>query len=108
MGKTVFEALVDEIIYPLPEGKIDNICIKRNLEGDEAYSSEIANSDKYKGALADCLFSLIQAVNFTEADKSIGQISAESLKKILAWANRLYKSIGEDEVTLDEPTVYIE
>ncbi len=107
MEKTIFEALVDEIIYPLPEGKIENICIKRGLNMSDAFSTEVSNSKDYIGALADCLFSLIQSVNFTEADKTVGTISPDNIKKLLALANRYYKSIGEEEVELDSPMVYI-
>lgn len=107
MEKTIFEALVDEIIYPLPEGKIENICIKRGLEGNNSFTKEVSESNDYKGALADCLFSLIQSVNFTEADKTVGAISPDKIEKLLALANRYYKSIGEEEVELDSPMVHI-
>lgn len=106
--KTIRQALIDEIVYPLPEGKIDNIIIKRDFVGDENFTSDVANADGYRGALADCLISLLQAINFSESDKSIGSLSDETKKRLLAQANKIYTSIGEDEVILDpEPMVYI-
>lgn len=106
--KTIREALLDDIIYPIPEGKVDNKMISRGLNGDELYDFEIANSNSYKGCFADCLVSLLQAVSFSEADKSVSALSDEAKKKLLNIANSIYKTIGEEEVVIDpKPTVYI-
>lgn len=106
--KTIGQALMDEIHIPIPYGFIENSCIKRELEAEGVFDSVVAKSDAYKGVLADCLFSLIQAVSFSESDKSIGSLSEDQRKAILVYVNRLYSSIGEDEVTLTpKPTVYI-
>lgn len=106
--KTIGQALVDEVHVPIPYGFIENACIKRDVEIDAEFDSTVSKSNEYKGALADCLFSLIQAVSFSEADKSIGSLSEDQRKAILVQVNRLYTSIGEDEVTLTpQPTVYI-
>ena len=106
--KTVFQALIDEIHYPIPRGFVENVIIKRGLGACDDFTGVVASSSAYKGALADCLYSLIQAVNFSEADKSTGNLSDAQRKAILKWANRLYGEIGEPEVLFDEnPTVYI-
>ena len=106
--KTVGQALVDEIHIPIPYGFVENACIKRELDLNEEYDSAVAKSTSYKGVLADCLLSLIQAVSFSEADKSIGSLSEDQRKAILVQVNRLYNSIGEEEVSLTpKPTVYI-
>ena len=106
--KTVGQALVDEIHIPIPYGFIENACIKRELEIEADFDSEIAKSDTYKGTLADCLLSLVQAVSFSESDKSIGSLSEDQRKAILVQVNRLYNAIGEEEVTLTpQPMVYI-
>ncbi len=105
--KTVIQALVDEVHYPIPVGFVENVVIKRGMNGDESFSAEIAASSPYKGALADCLFSLIQAINFSEADKSVGALTDAQRKLLLKRANRLYGEIGEDEVYDGSPTVYI-
>lgn len=106
--KTIGQALVDEIHIPIPYGFIENACIKREISIDEIFDSIIAKSDSFKGALADCLLSLIQAVSFSESDKSIGSLSEDQRKAILVQVNRLYNAIGEEEVTLTpQPTVYI-
>lgn len=106
--KTIGQALADEVHLPIPYGFIENACIKRDLEIEAEFSGTVARSNKYKGTLADCLLSLIQAVSFSEADKSIGSLSEDQRKAILLQVNRLYISIGEDEVTLTpQPTVYI-
>ena len=104
--KTVLQALIDEVHYPVPAGYVENACIKRGLDPDEEVSSALMADVPYKGALADCLFSLIQAINFSEADKSIGNLSETQRRFILKWANRLYAEIGEDEVFDGTPTVY--
>lgn len=105
--KTIGQALVDEIHFPIPYGYIENTCIKRALDIEATFDTEIANSDAYKGTLADCLYSLIQVVNFSESDKSIGSLSEDQRKAILVQVNKLYNSIGEDVVTLSQPMVYI-
>ena len=108
MGKTVFQALIDEVIYPIPYGKVENILIARELDGDDKYTKVMASSISYKGALADCLFSLLQAINFSEADKSVGTLTDAQRKSILKQANGLYKEIGEEEKDDPlQPRVYI-
>lgn len=106
--KTVGQALTDEVHIPIPYGFIENACIKRELDIEAEFNSTIAKSDAYKGALADCFLSLIQAVSFSESDKSIGSLSEDQRKAILVQVNRLYNAIGEEEVTLTpQPMVYI-
>ena len=100
--KTVGQALVDEVHIPIPYGFVENACIKRDLDIESEFTGDVARSDAYKGTLADCLLSLIQAVSFSEADKSIGSLSEDQRKAILD------NSIGEEEVSLTpKPTVYI-
>lgn len=105
--KTVLQALRDEIHYPIPIGFIENKLIERQLPGDEIYSHEIAQCNCWKGALADCLYSLLQAVNYSESDKSVGVLSDKDKERLLVRINSLYKSIGEATVNLGQPMVYI-
>ena len=99
---------MDAVHYPIPAGHVENVCIQRGLDPDEMVSKAIMDGKDYKGALADCLFSLIQSINFSEADKSVGNLSETQRRFILKWANRLYGEIGEEEVFDGTPTVYIE
>lgn len=105
--KTVREALIDEIVYPLPEGLIENKLIARNLTGCEEYTYEFSKSNVYRGCFADCLVALVQTVGFSESDKSVGVLTDEVKKKLLFRANTIYKAIGEGEVKEPEPLVYI-
>lgn len=106
--KTIREALLDDIIYPISEGKVDNKMIARGLNGDDEYDFDVANSKAYMGCFADCLVALLQSVSFSEADKSVSALSDEAKKKLLNIANSIYKTIGEEEVVIDpKPTVYI-
>lgn len=105
--KTVLQALRDEIHYPIPIGFVENKLIERQLDGYEEFSCEIAQSNEWKGALADCLYSLLQAVNYSESDKSIGTLSDKDKERLLVRINTLYKSIGEATVNLGQPMVYI-
>lgn len=108
MSKTVKEALLDGIIYPIPEGLVENYIISRGLDGDAEYDREVATSNSYNGCFADCLVALVQAVNFSESDKSVGSLSDEMKKKILFRANSIYKAIGEEEVLAEpKPMVHI-
>lgn len=106
--KTIQQALVDELIYPVPEGNIENKLIARGLNGEQEYTKEVSKQSEFKGAMADCYVSLIQSVSFSEADKSVSALTDEMKKKILFIANKLYESIGEPPVeTGDEPMVYM-
>ena len=60
------------------------------------------------GALADCLYSLIQSIGFSEADKSINALSDKDKERILLRVNSIYNSIGEPTVELEpKPMVYV-
>ena len=106
--KTIREALIDDIIYPLPEGKVENKMVARGIVGDDEYTLEVSKSDEYRGAYADCLIALIQSVSFSESDKSVSALSDETKKRLLSIANSIYKAIGEEEVLAEpKPMVYI-
>lgn len=102
--RTIAQALKDEIYYPVNAGKIENTLLRRGLDGSCEISAEVLNSPEFNGAVADCLYSLIEAPNFSESDISI---SLQDRKLILKKANCIYASIGEEEKDIDEPTVYI-
>lgn len=104
--KTIKQALIDEIHYPISLGFVENKIIERQLDGDDEYTFEVAQSKEWKGALADCLYSLIQAVSLSESDKSIGTLSDKDKEKLLVRINALYKTIGETHA-LGQPMVYI-
>lgn len=104
--KTIKQALIDEIHYPIPLGFVENKLIERQLDGDDDYTFEVAQSKEWKGALADCLYSLIQAVNLSESDKSIGTLSDKDKERLLVRINALYKTIGESPA-IGQPMVYI-
>lgn len=104
--KTIKQALIDEIHYPIPLGFVENKMIERQLNGDDEYTFEVAQSKEWKGALADCLYSLIQAVSLSESDKSIGTLSDKDKERLLVRINALYKTIGESH-SLGQPMVYI-
>ena len=104
--KTIKQALIDEIHYPIPLGFVENKMIERQLNGDDEYTVEVAQSKEWKGALADCLYSLIQAVSLSESDKSIGTLSDKDKERLLVRINALYKTIGESPA-LGQPMVYI-
>lgn len=106
MAKTIRQALIDEVHYPLPLGFIENKIIERGLNGDAEYTTEVFRSNEWKGALADCLYSLLQAVSLSESDKSIGTLTDEDKKRLLVRINSLYQAIGE-ESPLGQPMVYI-
>lgn len=80
--------------------------IERQLSGDDEYTFEVAQSKEWKGALADCLYSLIQAVSLSESDKSIGTLSDKDKERLLVRISALYKTIGETPA-LGQPMVYI-
>ena len=106
MAKTIRQALIDEVHSPLPLGFIENKIIERGLNGDTEYTVEVFRSNEWKGALADCLYSLLQAVSLSESDKSIGTLTDEDKKRLLVRINSLYQAIGEEPVE-GQPMVYI-
>ncbi len=102
--KTIRQALIDEISYPLNKGKIENKLLARGLDADSPIDAKTINSKEFLGAVADCLFGLIDAPNFSESDISI---SLQDRDLILKKANYLYRAIGEEEKNLDQPTVCV-
>lgn len=103
--KTLLEALRDEIHYPISDGHLENRLFKRGLMPNAICDVDVFNSPEFIGAVADSLFMLIAAPNFSEADKSFSGLNIDA---ILKQANKLYNSIGEDEKVLeDKPMVYI-
>ena len=104
--KTILQALIDEIHYPIPVGFVENKLIERQLDGGDFFTFGTAQSKEWKGALADCLFSLVQAVSLSESDKSIGTLSDKDKELLLARIKALYKAIGENP-ELGQPMVYI-
>lgn len=102
--KTIMQALVDEVHYPIPAGFVENKLMKRGLTANEEISTQVLNSPEYIGCVADCLYSLIEAPNFNEADKSF---SIADRNLILKKVNSLYLSIGESEVAIEKPRVFI-
>lgn len=103
--KTVRQALIDEIHYPISEGFVENKLFSRGLDPDDELTIDVLKSNEFKGAVADCLWSLIEAPSFSEADKSISLADRDI---ILRKANSIYLSIGEKAVDIaDKPAVYI-
>lgn len=102
--RTIKQALIDEVHYPISDGFIDNKLLARGLDGNDEIEGEILRSNAFIGAVADCLYSLIEAPNFNEADKSFNLADREI---ILRKVNSLYSKIGEQPVALGEqPMVY--
>ena len=104
--KTIQQALIDEIFYPISVGFVENKLIERDLCAGDEYTRNVSKTNSWKGALADCLSSLLQSTNIGEGDKSVGSISSEDKKKILSRAKALYNEIGETP-DIGEPTVSI-
>ena len=106
--KTIQQALIDEIHYPISIGYVENVIIKRGLTANAEFNFDMANSKEYMGAFADCLYSLIQAINFSEADKSIGSLSDKQITAIISQMNKIYEAIGEEPKEIElNPIVYI-
>lgn len=102
--KTVLQALKDEVHYKLSSGFFENRLLERGLDGNDECSENILVSKPFKGAVADCLSSLVHAPNFSEGDVSLSQTEKD---KILFLANSIYNSIGESEKIIGEPVVHI-
>lgn len=83
---------------------MDNRLLSRGLNGEADIDPEIINSNEFIGAKADCLYALIESPNFSESGISI---SLQDRNLILKKANLLYRSIGESEKYIDQPTVCV-
>lgn len=94
--KTVLQALSDEVHYPLKQGFLENKLLVRGITPETESTPAVLKSAEFRGALADSLFSLIQAPNITEAGISI---SLQDRDRILTWANSIYRELGEPEQT---------
>lgn len=106
MGKTILQALLDEIQYPIKTGFFENKLIDRELNPEDDFTIEVARSKSYRGAFADCIVGLILSPNITEGDINF---SITYKDMMLKKANSVYQSIGEDPIDVgDKPAVYIE
>jgi hypothetical protein len=103
---TVIQALTSKVHWPLPYAFVETTCIERGVNGEDEFTLEVSRSKEYKGALADCLYSLVQAINFSEAGKSVGNLTDEQRRLILKRANAIYGEIGEEFKDDMEPVVY--
>ena len=104
--KTILQALKDEVHYKLSSGFFENRLLERELNGNDECTVEIFKSKPFKGAVADCLRSLVQAQNYTEGDVSMS-LSDKKVEEAKKLANSIYRSIGEDDKCYSEPTVYV-
>jgi hypothetical protein len=102
--KTILQALMDEVYYPVKPGKAENMLYARGLNPEEICTAETFRDNAYIGAVADTLVSLVQAINFSEADTSI---SISDKDKILQLANQYYRTIGESDKCVGLPVVTI-
>lgn len=102
--KTILQALKDELSYPFDDGFIENKLLARGLYPEENMIPDDFQSPQYQGAIADCLYALITAPNFSESDISI---SLPDRNFILKMANDIYASIGEEPKSLGQPKVRI-
>lgn len=102
--RTTAQALKDEILYPIGEGFISNRLLARGLDGDSEITVETLNCNEFRGAVADCLYALVESPNFSESDISI---SLADRNLILKKANSIYAAIGEEVKALDQPAVRI-
>ena len=100
------QAILDEVYYPVNRGLVENKLLTRGIDPSQECSSETFTDNAFLGALADTLYSLIQAVNVSEGDKSVGSLTDAQRKAIINRANQLYKAIGEEEVTAFQPMVF--
>ena len=96
--KTVGQALVDEVHIPIPYGFVENACIKRDIDIESEFTGDVARSDAYKGTLADCLLSLIQAVSFSEAFKSIVYITLSARRRFHLLQSRQFTLIADESI----------
>lgn len=100
--RTILTALKDELIYPVSEGFILNRLLKRGLNPEMECSADILTGDAFNGAVADCLYGIIDAPNISEAGLSISKADKDL---ILLRVNKLYNLIGEP--TVGQPTIEI-
>lgn len=106
MWKQIAAALKDEFQYPIKEGFLENKLIERGLDGVSSFTKEVAESDAYRGAVADCIVGLILSPNIAEGDVNISLTYKDMMLK---KANSIYVSIGEPPVDFaDKPKVFIE
>ena len=106
MAKSIITALRDELQYPIKIGFLENTLIKRELDGNLAFTADMAKDNAYRGAVADCYIALIMSPNIAEGDM---QFSLTYKSEMLKIANSIYLSIGEGPADIaDKPIVYIE
>lgn len=105
--KTIKEALkgyIGNAWSLLGASMLENILIERGCDPDKEFTAETAKDKAFVGCRADALYALVDTPNISESDISI---SLQDRDLILKKANLLYRTIGEEEKSLDQPTVCI-
>lgn len=102
--KTILQALKDEIHYKLSSGFFENRLLARGINSEDECTIELINSKSFRGAVADCLSSLVEAPNFSEGDVSFSLPDRNAITK---RANSIYISLREFDKLIDKPMVYI-
>lgn len=97
--RTLTQALIDEIGYPIGEGFATNRLIARGLCPAAPAEPSTIRGAAFQGATADCLVALVRMPNITEGDYRI-DLSDRGL--LLRHANAIYRTLGEPTID-DKP-----
>lgn len=104
MATTIKDALILSVNYPLSEGNVIPLLIKRGLTATDTFTQQIANSREYELAYADVLRYVVTMVNLSQG----GSVTQASVAELRGTANAIYKKYGESViggVADSEPTV---
>ena len=101
---TILESLKSKVSYPLGEDTLNSILITRGLDAGAEFNVSIANSNSFKGAVADLYLQLVTVPNISEGGMSV---SYGDKNVFLSLYRALKKEIGEEDLTSTAKTTFV-
>lgn len=86
------EALKSSVNYPLSDTNAEAAAIKRGLNSNDLFTTEVAVSKEYELAYADILRYVATMVNLSQGG---GGVSMPSASVLTGTANAIYRKYGE-------------
>lgn len=91
-NRTILEALTSSVEYRIPVKMIEKIAIRRNIDTEAKFTTEIARMSSYRLCEADLLNYLVGVSDVSE--RSV-EISISERKLLAETANAIYAQYGE-------------
>jgi hypothetical protein len=99
---TILEALINSVSYPVDNGRVEAIAIKRQLYTPDEFTYEVSQERSYRLAEADVKVLVATSPNVSDGEVSISQSEQE---RLVSLANAVYSEFGENTAVPQQPTI---